>query len=281
MFPVPKIRQPMSSKELPIGIFDSGVGGLTVLKEMLQELPFESTIYLGDTARVPYGIRSAETIIRYSFENTRFLSSKGIKMLVVACNTASSVALEQVKRSVPIPVIGVIEPGAKAAVSYTANKKIGVIGTEGTIRSNSYTDAIKALDPEIEVISLPCPLFVPLVEEGWTDNDIAHLTAEIYLRNIRQKGIDTLVLGCTHYPLLKQVISKVMGSTVTLVDSAIETAKEIRSILDRLSMLKTSPPHPFHEFYVTDSPEKFISIGEKFLHQQIIHIEKIALPKEV
>ncbi len=275
-----KARDPVRNKDLPIGIFDSGVGGLTVLKEVLTGLPHESTLYLGDTARVPYGIRSPETIIRYSFENTRFLSSKGIKMLVVACNTASSVALGHIKDSVQIPVVGVIDPGAKAAVSYTRNRKIGVIGTEGTIRSNAYTNAIKALDPDIEVVSLPCPLFVPLVEEGWTDNAVTEMIAETYLSAIRQEEIDTLVLGCTHYPLLKNVLSRVMGSTVRLVDSAIETAKEVRNILDMLSLLKTGEAVPSHTFYVTDSPERFINVGEKFLHQKILHIEKIALQKE-
>lgn len=269
----------MTNKK-PIGIFDSGIGGLTVLKEIFRELPFESTIYLGDTARVPYGIRSPETVIRYSFENTRFLFSKDIKMLVIACNTASSVSLEQIKNSVSIPVVGVIEPGAKAAVSSTRNKKIGVIGTEATISSNSYTKAIKSIDKDIEVFSLPCPLFVPLVEEGWTDGSIAEIIADTYLKDIKYKGIDTLVLGCTHYPLLKRVLSKIVGEKVNLIDSAIETAREIRSILTSLSLLKTKPGKTMHNFYVTDSPERFTKVGEKFLGDKIKHIKKIELEME-
>ncbi len=215
---------PMNKKEKPIGIFDSGIGGLTVLKEIFRELPFENTVYLGDTARVPYGIRSPETVTRYSFENARFLISEDIKLLVIACNTASSVSLDAIRRSVPVPVLGVIKPGARAAVSCSKNKKIGVIGTEATIKSSSYTRAIKEVDGDVEVFSLACPLFVPLVEEGWSEGRIAEMIAETYLNNIRDKCVDTLVLGCTHYPLLKNVITKVMSETVTLIDSAVETA---------------------------------------------------------
>src|SRR4030042_3951049 len=194
----------MNNKNRPIGVFDSGIGGLTVLKEIVKEMPSEDTIYLGDTARVPYGIRSPEIVTRYSLENTKFLFSKDIEILVVACNTASSISLDAIKNSVSIPVIGVIEPGAKAAVRATSNKKIGVIGTEATVKSNSYTKAIKGIDRSIEVFSCSCPLFVPLVEEGWTEGEIASLTAKRYLDGLKGKGIDTLVLGCTHYPLLKK-----------------------------------------------------------------------------
>lgn len=262
-------------KNRPIGIFDSGVGGLTVLKEILRVLPDENTIYLGDTARVPYGIRSPETVIRYSFENTKFLSSKDIKILVVACNTASSVSLDAVKSRVSIPVVGVIEPGAKAAARASRSKKIGVIGTEATIRSNAYTKAIKGIDESIEVIGLSCPLFVPLVEEGWTDGDVAALIAEKYLTDLQERDVDTVVLGCTHYPLLKKVIAEVMGAEVQLIDSAIETSQEIRVILEDLGMSRDRKSLSFREFYVTDSPERFLKVGEKFLGQQIDHIEKI------
>ena len=188
----------MGNNTKPIGIFDSGIGGLTVLKEIFRELPLENTIYLGDTARVPYGIRSPETVTRYCSENTKFLFSKKIKVLVIACNTASSISIEQIKSSVPIPVVGVIEPGSKAAASVTRNKKVGVIGTEATIKSNSYPRAIKAFDSKIDVFSLPCPLFVSLAEEGWTEGKIAEMIAGEYLNTIKDKGIDTLVLGCTH-----------------------------------------------------------------------------------
>lgn len=267
----------INKKNRPIGIFDSGIGGLTVLKEIIRELPDENTIYLGDTARVPYGIRSPETVIRYSFENTIFLSSKDIKLLVVACNTASSVSLEAIKDNVSIPVVGVIEPGAKAAVKATKNKKVGIIGTEATVKSNSYTKAIKALDGGVEVFGLACPLFVPLVEEGWTEGDIAVMVAKQYLERIKYKGIDTIVLGCTHYPLLKGVIARVMGDGVKLIDSAVETSLEIKTILATLGMDKTDKGTAKREFYVTDSPERFLKVGENFLGQKIKHIEKIVV----
>jgi glutamate racemase len=271
----------MPKNNRPIGIFDSGIGGLTVLKEIINELPWEDTLYMGDTARVPYGVRSPEIVTRYSFENTRFLSAKGIKMLVVACNTVSSVSLDAIRKSIDIPVVGVIEPGAKAAAAATRNGNIGVIGTSATIRSGAYTNAIRSHDPSIEVFSLPCPLFVPLVEEGWTEGPVVELTAERYLADMRMKGIDTLVLGCTHYPLLKPVLSKVMGEGVTLIDSAIETAREIRSKLADSSLIKSPQTEPVREFYVTDSPEKFLDVGERFLGRKIAFIKKIALDSEV
>jgi glutamate racemase len=265
----------MENKDKPIGVFDSGIGGLTVLKEIVKEMPSEGTIYLGDTARVPYGIRSPETVIRYSLENTRFLFSKDIKFLVVACNTASSVSLDKIKSVVPIPVIGVIEPGAKAAVKATRNKKIGIIGTEATVRSNSYTRLIKALDKDVEVSGLPCPLFVPLVEEGWIDGEITTLIAEKYLKEMKNKDIDTLVLGCTHYPLLKKVISKVMGESLSLIDSAVEVARDVRTILETSGLNRKQEAPPPREFYVTDSPSRFVKVGERFLEHKIEHIELI------
>ncbi len=271
----------MPKNDRPIGIFDSGIGGLTVLKEIVNELPWENTLYLGDTARVPYGVRSPEIVTRYSFENTRFLFSKGIKMLVVACNTVSSVSLDAIRKSIDIPVIGVIEPGAKAAAAATRNGKIGVIGTSATIRSGAYTNAIRSHNPPVEVFSLPCPLFVPLVEEGWTEGPVVELTAERYLADMRAKGIDTLVLGCTHYPLLKPVLSKVMGEGVMLIDSAIETAREMRSVLGDSSLIKASADAAVREFYVTDSPEKFLDVGERFLGRKISFIKKISLDSEV
>ncbi|PKL52161.1 MAG: glutamate racemase [Nitrospira bacterium HGW-Nitrospira-1] len=271
----------MNKRSKPIGVFDSGIGGLTALKEIFRKLPHESTVYLGDTARVPYGIRSPETVTRYSFENTRFLFSKEVKMIVIACNTASSVSLEAIKNSVPVPVIGVIEPGAKAAAAATKNKKIGIIGTEATIKSNSYAKAITSIDNRIEVFGIACPLFVPLVEEGWTEGKIVEMVAQEYLKEMKHKGIDALVLGCTHYPLLKGVLSAVMGESVSLIDSAIETAKEIETILKNLSLLNTSGDNISREFYVTDSPEKFKTVGERFLGEHIQHIKKIKLEMEV
>ncbi len=266
----------VNKKDRPIGVFDSGIGGLTVLKEIIKELPNESTIYLGDTARVPYGIRSPETVIRYSFENTKFLFSRDIKLLVIACNTASSLSLDAIKNNISIPVIGVIEPGAKAAVKATRNKKIGVIGTEATVKSNSYTKAIKAIDGDIEVFGLSCPLFVPLVEEGWTEGDIATLIAKRYLEGIKDKGIDTIVLGCTHYPLLKKIIAGIIGEGVRLIDSAVETSHMIKTILKAIDLNREKEGVTLREFYVTDSPERFLKVGENFLGQKIEHIEKIA-----
>lgn len=267
----------IDARNRPIGVFDSGIGGLTVLKEILRALPYENTIYFGDTARVPYGIRSPETVIRYALEISKFLSLKDIKMLVVACNTASSVSLEAIQSRVSIPVVGVIEPGAKAAVAATESRKIGVIGTEATIKSNAYTRAIKAIDENIEVHGLACPLFVPLVEEGWLEGRITEMVAERYLGGLMNRGIDTIVLGCTHYPLLKPVIARVVGTNVCLVDSAIEISREIVMILNNLRLQRENVSAPFREYYVTDSPERFLKVGELFLGRPIEHIEKILL----
>jgi glutamate racemase len=267
----------MNKKDKPIGVFDSGIGGLTVLKEIIKAIPDEGTIYLGDTARVPYGIRSPETVTRYSLENARFLFSKDVKLLVVACNTASSIGLGNIKNSIPVPVVGVIEPGAKAAVRETKNKRVGIIGTEATIRSNSYTKSIKTIDGDIKLSCLPCPLFVPIVEEGWIEGEVATMIAERYLGGIKNKGIDTLVLGCTHYPLLKGVISKIMGKDVTLIDSAVEVAREIKEILEAADLRREHKENPSRKFYVTDSPERFTKVGERFLEDRIEHIEMIKL----
>jgi len=258
-----------------IGIFDSGIGGLTVFKEIVAKLPDENIIYLGDTARVPYGIRSAETVTRYSFENTDFLLSQDIKMLVVACNTATAVSLESVKKEFPLPVIGVLEPGARAAVAATKTRVVGVIGTEATIGSNAYERAIKRLAPDVEVISRACPLFVPLAEEGWTDNDVAELVAEKYLSPFRNTRIDTLVLGCTHYPLLKAVISKAVGPGVTLIDSATETAKEVADVLEKLKWRGHGEGEGIRKFYVTDTPARFEMIGKRFLGETSLRAEQV------
>lgn len=266
----------MSNRDYSIGIFDSGIGGLTVLKEVCKILPNENIIYLGDTARVPYGIRSAETVTKYSFECINFLLKKNIKLIVVACNTVSSVSLEEIKKRVEVPVIGVIEPGAKAATSITKNRKVGVIGTEATIKTKAYTNAIKTIRNEVEVYELACPLFVPLVEEGWTDDIIAKLTAERYLSAMKSKDIDTIVLGCTHYPLLKKVIEEVMGN-VNIVDSAIETSKAVKNILYNKNLFRDRDTLPEKKFFVTDSPDKFVILGERFLHEKIYNIEKIVL----
>lgn len=267
----------MSKKDRPIGVFDSGIGGLTVLKEIIKELPDEDTIYLGDTARVPYGIRSPETVIRYSLENARFLFSKDIKLLVVACNTASAISIWDIRKESPVPVIGVIGPGAMAAIKASANQKIGVIGTETTIKSLTYLKAIKKIDSDVQVYSVPCPLFVSLAEEGWVNGEIAILVARKYLSHLKNKGIDTLLLGCTHYPLLKDTLAQVMGNGVTLVDSAVETVKKVRRFLSKYHIKCSGNQKPFREFYVTDSPERFIKVGERFIGQKIRNIRKVAV----
>lgn len=258
-----------------IGIFDSGIGGLTVLKEIIQRLPQEDTVYFGDTARVPYGIRSPETVTKYSFENTSFLLRQEIKLLVVACNTASAISLKEIEKTFPLPVIGVLEPGARAAVRATKSKRVGVIGTEATIGSGAYPEAMKRLDPEIEVIGTPCPLFVPLVEEGWVDNEIALMVAKRYLNPLKKEAIDTLLLGCTHYPLLKGILKDVMGDGVTLIDSAQETAAEVEKILSEKGLLKKNSEEGRHRYFVTDAPGRFIKLGKKFLGFRIEGVEKI------
>ncbi len=258
-----------------IGIFDSGIGGLTVVKEVVAALPGEDIIYLGDTARVPYGIRSPETVTRYSFENTRFLLAQEIKMLVVACNTASAISLAAVQREFPLPVVGVLEPGARAAAAVTRTRRVGVIGTEATIGSGAYEKAIKAINPDIQVSSRACPLFVPLVEEGWTHGEVAVLVAEHYLAPLRERNIDTLVLGCTHYPLLKEVIGTFMGRTVTLIDSATETAKEVNSLLAESGAKKQGQGAADRKFFVTDSPARFEKMGKLFLGDSKVTAEQV------
>ncbi len=260
-----------------IGIFDSGVGGLTVLRELTKALPQEDTIYFGDTARVPYGTKSPDTVIRYSQEIASFLIKRDIKLLVVACNTASAVALPTLRRSLPIPVVGVIEPGAKRAAEVTRSGVVGVIGTSGTIRSSAYSRAIKRLNPDISVLAKPCPLFVPLAEEGWIDNDVTIMTARLYLEELREAQVDTLVLGCTHYPLLKKVIAEVMGPDVTLVDSAEETARTVATILQEKSMLRPPAELGNHHYYVTDVPAGFIRVGNRFLGGKLGDVYQVSL----
>lgn len=284
-----------------IGVFDSGIGGLTVLREITRLLPHENTIYLGDTARVPYGSKSKETIERYSFEIAAYLMKHEIKMLVAACNTASAYAVPRLAAELNIPVIGVIEPGARAAVAATKTRRVGVIGTEGTIKSNSYVNAIKRLcdganfnivehgkksfDRYFEVkpgsgvviFTKACPLFVPLAEEGWTDDTVTRLVAERYLAGLKDEAIDTLVLGCTHYPLLKETIAAVMGDAVTLIDSAASTAVEVERVLSEKKMLNESAAEACHRFFVTDSPERFMAVGRRFFGDRLVDAELAVL----
>ncbi|MEM7008759.1 MAG: glutamate racemase [Thermodesulfobacteriota bacterium] len=262
-------------KKAPIGVFDSGIGGLTVAKELISALPSENIIYLGDTARVPYGTKSGRTVITYSHSNADFLISKGIKLLVVACNTASSVSIPSLREEFDIPVIGVIEPGARKAVSVTRSGKIGVIGTPSTINSSAYKKAIHSFQSDIEVFTKACPLFVPLADEGWTQGEIVERIAQEYLAPLKETGIDVLVLGCTHYPLLKETINNVMGDGITLVDSAQETAKEIVHVLTSEELLNKTDSLSEREFYLTDVSDSFISVAGRFLGEKIDKIEMV------
>ena len=261
--------------ERPIGIFDSGIGGLTVFREIRKLLPRESLIYLGDTARVPYGTKSEKTVQRYARECVAFLQTKGVKLAVVACNTASAFALDPLQRELRIPVVGVIAPGAGGALARTKNRRIGVIGTEGTIRSGAYPREIKKLEPKAEVTGVACPLFVPLVEEGWLEGDATRLIAEKYLHGLKQKGVDALILGCTHYPLLKPVLHAVMGGTA-LIDSAEETAAEVSKILADRAIRSGGEPAP-DRFFVTDSPERFRRVGEIFMGGTLSNVTQVEL----
>lgn len=258
----------------PIGIFDSGVGGLTVLKEIKKKLPNEKLIYLGDTARVPYGSKSKDTIIRYSIENTRFLLKFNIKLLVVACNTSTATSLKKLRETFSIPIIGVIEPGAKKAVEITKNNRVGVIGTEATIKSSAYEEEIKALNKKISVFSKACPLFVPIVEEGLLKGDIVDSIISHYLCFFKDKGIDTLVLGCTHYPLLKRAIAQFFGNSVNIVDSAKETSNMVLSLLKKEGLLADRNEVIEPDYFVTDAAERFLKVGKTILGQ---HLDKVSL----
>jgi glutamate racemase len=262
--------------ERAIGVFDSGVGGLTVFKEILRLLPEEELVYLGDTARVPYGTKSPRTVLRYALEAAAFLVEQRVKMLVVACNTASSVALSALEEHFSLPVVGVIDPGARKAASITRNRKVGVIGTEGTIKSGAYTRAIHALNPGIEVFASSCPLFVPLVEEGWAEHPVAHLTAQEYLNPLLNQDIDTLVLGCTHYQLLKSTLRMILGERVELVDSAEETALMVAGLLRKHKLSNLGRPgNP--RFFVTDVPTRFERVGGAFLGTSLRGVEQVEL----
>lgn len=270
--------------EKSIGIFDSGIGGLTVLKELCRVLPHEKLIYLGDTARVPYGTKSSETIRRYALEDALFLLRQGIKLLVVACNTASANATSYLKEKLSIPIVEVIGPGARQAVLSTRVGRVGVIGTEATVRSNAYAAEIKRLKPEIEVLSRSCPLFVPLAEESWDDPEdeaylaeLKALTARRYLGALKKRGIDTLVLGCTHYPLLKDTIARFMGADVTLVDSAQETAHEVQSVLEQMHLCADGGGTKAPLYFVTDAPDRFMRLGTRFLGTAVEPVKQVAM----
>jgi glutamate racemase len=274
----------------PIGIFDSGVGGLTVYRALHAQLPNERFVYLGDTARVPYGTKSLATVERYAVENAQFLATHGIKLLVVACNTASALALPAIRKALKIDVVGVIGPGARAAVAHkkqassmNASAAIGVIATESTVKSGAYTTAIKKAQEESTVIERACPLFVPLAEEGWVGNEVARTVAETYLHDLRGQ-VDTLVLGCTHYPILREVIQQTVGDDVVLIDSGDATATEVKSLLNEKSLAREAPPtgalerqlcDDLDHFYVTDAAERFARVAERFLGSQPSRLEAV------
>jgi glutamate racemase len=259
----------MNNRSDPIGVFDSGIGGLTVVRALMEELPSENIVYFGDTARVPYGVKSVETITRYATEITAFLLDKKVKALIVACNTMAAVAFQAIEILSPVPLLGVVEAGAKRAVLQTQNKRVGIIGTPTTIASNAYPNAISTYDPGIKVFSQSCPLFVPLVEEGWLDHQATRLTAEEYLGPLMTENIDTLVLACTHYPLLKPLLREVLGNRIQLVDSAETISKQTRELFGEKHLLNREGKPPEYRFYVTDAPERFREVGERFLGQAL------------
>jgi glutamate racemase len=258
-----------------IGVFDSGVGGLTVVRALIKKLPNESIVYFGDTARVPYGPKSSDVVRVYTRQDTDVLLKHYVKMIVVACNTVSSVALDVVEKQSPVPVVGVIEPAAEIAARRTRTKRIGVIGTLGTIASSAYTKAIHRHDPSVTIEAQPCPLFVPLAEEGWDNHEATRLIAREYIGPLVEKGIDMLVLGCTHYPILKNIIGEAAGSAVTLIDSADATADVVADLLAGHSLLRTESEPAEYTFLVSDVPHKFREIGERFLGRRLDRVEKI------
>lgn len=264
-----------NKKDMPIGVFDSGVGGLTVAREIMRQLPNESIVYFGDTARVPYGSKSETTIIRYSRQIIRFLLTKEVKAIVIACNTASALALDAVRKEFKIPIIGVVAPGARAAREETINKKIGVIGTEATVKSEIYKKLIQAEDPQISVSGRACPLFVPLVEEGFAKHHITKEVIDIYLSNMKNTDIDTMILGCTHYPLLRSSIMEYFGDAVHIVNPAYETAIDLKKQLEEKGLVNQSGKPATYEFYVSDAAEKFTKFANSILPYDVASTKQI------
>lgn len=258
-----------------IGVFDSGIGGLTVVKQLTKEMPSEDIVYYGDTARVPYGAKSPSTIKKFSIENVLFLLNFDVKLIIIACNTSSAIGLPFLSRYFSVPIIGVIKPGAKAAIRSTRNGRIGVIGTTATITSKAYENEITAINPKIKVYGRNCPLFVPLVEEGWAGDGIVDIAAKKYLGALKEKDIDTVILGCTHYPLLKPAIQRIMGNTVKLVDSAEETAKEARNLLEECGLKYPASRAGRSKFYVSDAPDKFLTVARRFLGKSVKTAEQV------
>ena len=260
----------------PIGVFDSGVGGLTVAREIMRHLPNENIVYFGDTARVPYGSKSRDNIIRYSRQIIHFLQTKGVKAIVIACNTASALALDVVRDEIEIPIIGVVEPGARAALEMSETHRIGVIGTEATIRSCMYEKIIRKLNPEASVVEMACPLFVPLVEEGFAKHDVTKEIIDYYLAPLLETDIDSLILGCTHYPLLRSRIREYVGDRITLVNPAYETAMDLRALLQARNMENTDEQeHGTYSFYVSDAADKFKQFANSILPYDIDRTKQI------
>jgi glutamate racemase len=270
----------MKHPSAPIGIFDSGLGGLTVLKEVLRELPQESVVYFGDTARVPYGTKSKETITRFSRENTNFLLEFQIKLLIVACHTASSLALETLQSEFSLPIVGMVDPGARKAVEVSRSGRIGIIGTRSSIQSRAYEAAIRRLKPQAQVFGQACPLFVSFIEEGWTEGEVVQKVAAHYLNPLVNQKIDTLILGCTHYPILEERIREVMPKEVTLVNPAQEAALSARAKLKELNLLAVDDRAASVRYFVSDEPASFKSLGERFLGQSIPEVQKMSFEKD-
>ncbi len=263
------------TRDSAIGVFDSGIGGLTVVKRIHELLPNENIIYFGDTARVPYGSKSNDTVIEYSLQDAAFLVRKNVKLIVVACNTASSVAIEALQAKFDLPVIGMIEPGAKFAISHSSNNNIGVIGTYATVNNHAYSNKLLEFNDSLKVTEKACPLFVPLAEEGLINHPATKLIANDYLSPLKSTGIDTLILGCTHYPILSETIQEVVGDNVKLVDSGIAASKEVENYLQGRGIRNTSNNIGKIEFYVSDIQTKFKEIASRFLGKEIAKIEKV------
>jgi glutamate racemase len=260
----------------PIGVFDSGIGGLTVVHALTRRLPHENIVYFGDTARVPYGPKSPQVVRDYAAEDVDFLLSKNIKMVVIACNTVSAVALDVVQKHAKMPVVGVIQPGAAQAVQATKKKRVGIIGTVATVNSNAYRNAVRQIDRDVHVFAQACPLFVPLAEEGWIDHKVTELVAREYLFPLKLEKVDTLILGCTHYPVLRNAIASVMDSGVTLIDSGEAAAAEVERMLLEHNLRNASTQRPNLQFYVSDLPAKFTEVGERFLGQKLGRVNRVS-----
>jgi glutamate racemase len=262
-------------KAKPIGVFDSGIGGLTVVRALHHRLPNENIVYFGDTARVPYGPKSPQVVREYAAQDADFLTAHDVKIVVVACNTVSAVALDVVQKRARVPVVGVIQPGADAAVAASRKRRIGVIGTVATIQSGAYMHALRQRDPSIQTFSRACPLFVPLAEEGWIDHKVTQMVAREYLFQLRLEKIDTLILGCTHYPVLRAAIQDAVESNVVLIDSGEAAAREVEQVLDRENLRNPSSQNPNLQYHVSDLPSKFTEIGERFLGEKMGRVHRV------